>query len=112
MFRTSMSGFILKSLPAFVLFSLIGLQVPVYAQRKTFSSPVSMQYLLERKHQQEQSATKREAFYGFQFTNRIEESNIRFENRVVDDASKSYKAAHYDHGNGVAVADVDGDGLL
>ena len=24
----------------------------------------------------------------------------------------TYKAAHYDHGNGVAVADVDGDGLL
>ena len=25
---------------------------------------------------------------------------------------KTYKAAHYDHGNGVAVADVDGDGRL
>ena len=25
---------------------------------------------------------------------------------------KTYKAAHYDHGNGIAVADVDGDGLL
>jgi hypothetical protein len=30
----------------------------------------------------------------------------------VDDAGKTYKAAHYDHGNGLAVADVDGDGLV
>jgi hypothetical protein len=29
----------------------------------------------------------------------------------VDDAGKTYKQVHYDHGNGIAVADVDGDGL-
>src|SRR5438876_9266028 len=39
-----------------------------------------------------------------------EESGIRFEHRPVDDAAKNYKAVHYDHGNGLAVADVDGDG--
>ena len=31
--------------------------------------------------------------------------------RIVDDAGLTYKAVHYDHGNGLAVADIDGDGL-
>ncbi len=48
----------------------------------------------------------------FRFTDRLPESGITFENHVVDDAAKTYKAAHYDHGNGVAAADVDGDGRL
>jgi enediyne biosynthesis protein E4 len=51
------------------------------------------------------------AFHDFQFTDRQAESGIAFRHRVVDDAAKTYKAAHYDHGNGMAIADVDGDGL-
>jgi enediyne biosynthesis protein E4 len=51
------------------------------------------------------------AFHDFQFTDRQPESGIAFRHRVVDDAGKTYKAAHYDHGNGLAIADVDGDGL-
>jgi enediyne biosynthesis protein E4 len=50
-------------------------------------------------------------FHDFQFTDRIAESGITFKHRIVDDAGKTYKAAHYDHGNGIAIADVDGDGL-
>ena len=50
--------------------------------------------------------------HDFAFTDRQPESGITFENHVVEDAARNYKAAHYDHGNGVAVADVDGDGLL
>ena len=50
-------------------------------------------------------------FHDFQFTDRLMESGITFVNRVVDDGAKFYKAVHYDHGNGLAVADVDGDGL-
>src|SRR5207249_3284908 len=65
-----------------------------------------------RKQQQVASARNVQAFYGFQFTNRINESRIRFQHQIVDDAGKDYKAAHYDHGNGMAVADIDGDGLL
>ena len=57
-------------------------------------------------------ARKFQAFYGFRFTDRVVESNIGFEHHIVDDAGVTYKAAHYDHGNGLAVADVDGDGLL
>jgi hypothetical protein len=51
-------------------------------------------------------------FHDFQFVNRVSESGITFKHTIVDDAGKTYKAAHYDHGNGLAVADVDGDGLL
>ena len=49
--------------------------------------------------------------HDFRFTDRLPESGITFLNQIVDDAGKNYKAAHYDHGNGIAVADVDGDGL-
>jgi hypothetical protein len=51
-------------------------------------------------------------FHDFQFTDRLAESGITFRHRIVDDAGKAYKAVHYDHGNGIAVADVDGDGRL
>jgi enediyne biosynthesis protein E4 len=52
------------------------------------------------------------AFHNFQFTDRVAASGITFKHRIVDDAGKTYKAAHYDHGNGIAIADVDGDGLI
>src|SRR5687768_3244111 len=51
------------------------------------------------------------AFHDFTFTDRRAESGITFQHHVVADAAKTYKAAHYDHGNGLAIADVDGDGL-
>jgi hypothetical protein len=84
----------------------------VTAQENQSRPTVTLQYLERRKQQQEVSAKARQAFFGFQFTNRIGDSRIRFEHRIVDDAGKTYKAAHYDHGNGLAVADVDGDGWL
>jgi hypothetical protein len=52
------------------------------------------------------------AFHDFQFTDRLADSGITFKHRIVDDAGRTYKAAHYDHGNGMAIADVDGDGRL
>ena len=51
-------------------------------------------------------------FHDFRFTDSIGKSGITFRHRIVDDAGRTYKAAHYDHGNGLAVADVDGDGLI
>jgi hypothetical protein len=42
----------------------------------------------------------------------VEASGITFRNQVTDDSTRHYKAIHYDHGNGVAVADVDSDGKL
>ena len=52
------------------------------------------------------------AFHDFQFADRVGPSGITFRHRIVDDAGKTYKAAHYDHGNGIAMADADGDGLI
>lgn len=51
-------------------------------------------------------------FRDFRFTDRRAESGITFKHEVVEDAGRAYKAAHYDHGTGVAVADVDSDGRL
>ncbi len=50
--------------------------------------------------------------HDFRFADRVAESGITFVHRIVSDAGRSYKAVHYDHGNGIAAADVDGDGLL
>jgi enediyne biosynthesis protein E4 len=61
---------------------------------------------------QQERAKERNTFYGFQFEDQITQSGIRFQHNIVDDAGLTYKAAHYDHGNGIAAADVDGDGLL
>jgi enediyne biosynthesis protein E4 len=68
--------------------------------------------LEEGKKRQEAEAAAWKVFHDFQFTDRYAESGITFEHHVVDDAGKNWKPAHYDHGSAVAVADVDGDGLL
>jgi enediyne biosynthesis protein E4 len=73
---------------------------------------VTLQLLERRKAQQIAAAKKTQVFHHFEFTNRIEGSGIEFEHQIVEDAGKEYKAAHYDHGNGMAVADIDGDGRL
>jgi hypothetical protein len=49
--------------------------------------------------------------YQFQFKDLVKESGITFVQRAVDDAGLYHKPVHYDHGTGIAVADVDGDGL-
>ena len=65
----------------------------------------------ERKEAQWRTVDKFSVFYDFQFTDRVAESGIRFQHHIVDDAGRDYKPVHYDHGNGIAIADVDGDGL-
>jgi enediyne biosynthesis protein E4 len=50
-------------------------------------------------------------FHDFQFTDKLKESGITFVHHAVPEATYNYMAVHYDHGNGIAVADVDGDGL-
>ena len=67
--------------------------------------------LQARKRAQLAAADQFKVFYQFQFADRIKDSGITFEHHIVEDAGKHYKAVHYDHGNGIAVADVDGDGL-
>ncbi|HEV2348791.1 MAG TPA: CRTAC1 family protein [Terriglobia bacterium] len=64
-----------------------------------------------RKKAQEQTVNQFKVFYQFHFTDKVKESGITFVHHAEEDAAKHYKSVHYDHGNGLAVADVDGDGL-
>ncbi len=99
------AGFILQAC------LLATLSTFVWGADQTADHRLTLRLLEKRKQQQIQSAQSMQAFHDFQFTDRIQESQIRFEHHMVDDAGKTYKAAHYDHGNGLAVGDVDGDGL-
>jgi enediyne biosynthesis protein E4 len=69
-------------------------------------------WLQKRREAQAKAIAGVQAFHDFQFVDRVADSGITFRHRIVEDAGKTYKAAHYDHGNGLAVADVDGDGLV
>ena len=68
-------------------------------------------WLDDRRSDQIAAAGDLDVFCDFRFVDLVEESGINFRHRPVDDAARTYKAVHYDHGNGLAVADVDGDGL-
>ena len=72
---------------------------------------VGVQSLAARKAAQEKTVQDFKVFYDFQFTDKQPESGITFVHQITDDSGKFYKPVHYDHGNGIAVADVDGDGL-
>jgi len=72
----------------------------------------TLQALEAHKQKQIQAAKAWKVFHDFQFSDQYEESGITFEHHPVDDGAKNYKAVHYDHGNGLAVADVDSDGRL
>ena len=79
---------------------------------KTLRVPQDIGEELLKPRRDAQLATQKdlEAFSFFLFTDRRKESGIGFVHRVVDDAARDYKMVHYDHGNGLAAADVDGDG--
>jgi enediyne biosynthesis protein E4 len=65
-----------------------------------------------RKAEQEKAARGLSAFHDFRFRDRLPESGITFVQHPTDDSAKFYKPNHYDHGNGLAAADVDGDDLV
>jgi hypothetical protein len=67
--------------------------------------------LAARQKAQLETVNQFKVFYQFHFTDKLKESGITFVQHIEEDAGKHYKAVHYDHGNGIAVADVDGDGL-
>lgn len=69
------------------------------------------EWLEARQQLQLASRGRLSVFNDFQFADIQESTGLTFKNRIVDDAGKHHKPVHYDHGNGLAVADVDGDGL-
>jgi hypothetical protein len=71
---------------------------------------VGVDSLAARGLAQAEAATRLAVFHDFRFVDRAPESGITFVHRAVDDVRKHYRPVHYDHGNGLAAADVDGDG--
>jgi len=72
---------------------------------------IGVDSLAARKAAQLDTVDQLKVFYKFHFTDALKESEITFVHHMVDDAGIDYKPVHYDHGTGIAVADVDGDGL-
>ena len=68
-------------------------------------------WLESRRQAQLATAEQFNVFCDFAFSDRLEDSAIRFRNRITPDSGRDYRPNHYDHGNGMAIADVDGDGL-
>jgi hypothetical protein len=114
------STLLFAGLPTALLLSGRLASVPAVAQAPTSKAvvkpvPADLQdtgWMDRLRNAQLKSIEAVSSFHDFQFTDRLEQSGIWFKHHIVDDAGKTYKAAHYDHGNGLAIADVDGDGLL
>jgi hypothetical protein len=95
-----------------VLLLVLGAAIAAQSPQVRFPDPdIGVTTLNARARAQRASVDRFKVVYDFQFTDRVKESGITFVHRVVDDAAVAYKPVHYDHGNGIAVADVDGDGL-
>jgi hypothetical protein len=95
-----------------VLPLVFGAAMAAQSPQVRFPDPdIGVTTLNARARAQRASVDRFKVVYDFQFTDRVKESGITFVHRVVDDAGIAYKPVHYDHGNGIAVADVDGDGL-
>ena len=67
-------------------------------------------WLQSRRQSQLDAAKSYAVFCDFRFADRHPASGITFHHRIVDDSGRHYRPNHYDHGNGIALADVDGDG--
>lgn len=68
---------------------------------------------IREKYQEQRAAAKASGvFTDFRFGDKWAGSGLEFEDKRVDDALKHFVPSHYDHGCGMAVADVDGDGKL
>jgi len=73
---------------------------------------VNLENLDLREFAQLQTLWKFKTFYDFRFKDQLAATGITFQNLATDDSLRDYKAVHYDHGNGLAAADVDGDGNM
>jgi len=72
---------------------------------------IGVDTLADRKKAQLETVDQFKVFHDFQFTDSVKQSGITFIQHSVADTRIDMKSSQYDHGNGLAVADVDGDGL-
>ncbi len=93
------------------IFTLLSAETSEKPSTEVPPTDIGASTLEARKKAQMETLDKFKVFHDFQFSDRLSESGITFLHRIVDDAGKHYKPIHYDHGNGIAVADVDNDGL-
>lgn len=103
-----------KSLIPILLITLINIKCNNPNQPSRVA-PITLEALVptwleQRKKEQLEAAKTYEIYHNFSFVNKIADSKITFKHKINPDCGKSFKAVHYDHGNGIALADVDGDG--
>ncbi len=82
--------------------------------RRTVRVPavdVGANFMAARERNQEATRDRFEAPIDFLFSDQIAASGVTFRHESVDDSAKYWKPVHYDHGNGIVAADVDGDSL-
>jgi hypothetical protein len=97
---------------ALLVLGVLGVFLGAQSQQVRSPDPdIGVETLAARAKAQRATLGQFKVPYDFQFADRVKESGITFVHHIVDDAGLYYKPIHYDHGNGVAVADVDGDGL-
>jgi hypothetical protein len=75
------------------------------------NNDIGLTTLDARKQAQLASVGQFKVFYQFHFTDQLRQSGITFRNHMTAYSGSQYMPVHYDHGTGLAVADVDGDGL-
>ena len=73
---------------------------------------LDLEWLDGRDQAQIDALKKADVYHNFGFTDRRDESGITFKNQIVDEQRWRLQVNHYDHGNGICAADVDGDGLV
>ncbi|MCB1043828.1 MAG: VCBS repeat-containing protein [Acidobacteria bacterium] len=66
--------------------------------------------LTERKQAQLKQLNQLKYTVDFAFEDRLLESGITFQHRCTEDSARHWRPVHYDHGNSISIADVDGDG--
>lgn len=69
-------------------------------------------WLKQLSEQQANSLADSPVFHGFQLEDKTAETGITFRNQILDEQRSRLQVNHFDHGNGLCAADVDGDGLL
>ena len=98
-------------LPLLLAAGSVGAQEPHRQSIEVPSNDPGTNSLTARKNIQLQILNQIEVPANFIFQDQQPASGIDFEHRSVEDSLKSWIPVHYDHGNGIAAADVDGDDL-
>jgi len=93
------------------LATLYGAQEAVLPEVRYPKYDEGLDTLQARQKAQLETVNQFKVFYQFHFKDELKESGITFRHHATVYGKERYIRNHYDHGTGIAVADVDGDGL-